>query len=365
MALAAGSAVGMFAPSRLVVARGRRELTPRALAQFASVPLPLITAYEAGLANPDTAMVAGLATSLRFPVAFLTAADIDLPRLDHASGRKLAAVPGTSRESVAAAVALGLELQAWVDDHTQDRPQLPDARGTSPETAADAVRHLWSLSTGPVTAIRNLLETAGIATFWLPARSADVDAVSFWRAGRPYIFLAPWLESDDMRFAAARELGHLLLHRHSEGVTADADAFARAILLPRRDLRAAFADAPSVGVMNAATGTWGVSLALLIHRLHDIGLVDDASYAHLCVAMIATGGTPRLAELQPQCESSMLLSARLADLRARGFDRPEIADEIHVPVGDIEELLFGLRIAPVDADGEALTPPRGHLRSVP
>jgi transcriptional regulator with XRE-family HTH domain len=65
----------MFNPARLSLARMRRRLTAKALAEKAGLVPDTISRLENGLHPPDAATVARLAESLDFPVIFFERGD--------------------------------------------------------------------------------------------------------------------------------------------------------------------------------------------------------------------------------------------------------------------------------------------------
>jgi Zn-dependent peptidase ImmA (M78 family) len=73
--------------------------------------------------------------------------------------------------------------------------------------------------------------------FSIPADDRNVDAFSFWRANRPFIFVNTAKSAERVPFDLAHELGHVLLHRgwgrpRPPGYEHDADVFAANLLMP-------------------------------------------------------------------------------------------------------------------------------------
>src|SRR5437868_12463587 len=86
---------------------------------------------------------------------------------------------------------LRLELSDWVESEFR----LPVANildlscETSPEAAAQMIRQFWGLGEKPIGNVLGLLEVNGILVFSLAENTATVDAFSFWRNHRPFVFL--------------------------------------------------------------------------------------------------------------------------------------------------------------------------------
>ncbi|MGL3210465.1 ImmA/IrrE family metallo-endopeptidase [Bradyrhizobium sp. BR 1433] len=61
-----------------------------------------------------------------------------------------------------------------------------------------------------------LLETKGVRIFSLAENTASVNAFSFWRDNKPYIFLNNFKMAESSIFDSAHELGHLVMHKHGD-----------------------------------------------------------------------------------------------------------------------------------------------------
>ena len=59
----------------------------------------------------------------------------------------------------------------------------------NPEVAAYLLRRFWGLGERPIGDMIGLLETHGVRVFSLSENTASVNAFSFWRDERPFVFL--------------------------------------------------------------------------------------------------------------------------------------------------------------------------------
>ena len=248
----------VFNPSRLALARRRRGLTKRELADAAQLSERSIVAYEAGATVPNDDTVAELARVLTFPPAFFYRGDVDEIPADAASFRSMSRMTAAQRDRALAGGQLALELTAWTDDRFGlPGADLPDLRHYSdPEAAANTLRVHWRLGDGPITHMVRLLEAKGVRLFSLAEHCREVDAFSFWRGPVPFVFLNTMKSGERGRFDAAHELAHLTLHRHGEPAgreaERDADAFASAFLMPRSAILATAPRVPSLERLTAA-----------------------------------------------------------------------------------------------------------------
>ena len=85
------------------------------------------------------------------------------------------------------------------------------------EEIADQLREFWNVGFGPITDLAPLLEYHGVIVIEEPVRCEDMDAVSRWQGGRPYMLYAADQESNSRKlFNLAHELAHLVLHNGVE-----------------------------------------------------------------------------------------------------------------------------------------------------
>lgn len=164
-----------------------------------------------------------------------------------------------------------------------------------------------------------------------------------------------------LRFDAAHELGHLVLHcEHGapQGREAEQQAhrFAGALLMPRAAVLAANLHNASLDQLLRAKRTWRVAAMALAHRLHELGLLTDWRYREMCIELSRRGyrrsepgGVPH--------ETSHVLTKVLSALRAQKVGIDQIADELGWEAGDIRAHLFGLALTSQPGDGDP-TPTR-------
>jgi len=340
-----------FSPSRLTVARKRRGLTMAALARVVELSPRIITAYESGDAAPSPHSVDALSRALAFRPSFFAQPEIDEPIPAGASFRAFTTMRAAQRDMALAAGALAMELNRWIESRfTIPEPDLPDLRGHEPEAAAEATRAEWRLGDGAVPNMVHLLEAHGVRVFSLAEECRELDAYSFQRGGRPYVFLNTMKSAERGRFDAAHELGHLLLHRHGGPVgraaELEADRFASAFLMPRRAVIARAPRVPSIERLIALKQTWNVSVAALAHRLHALHLLTDWHYRQIFIEMGERG--MRRAEPNPSARETSQVLAKVFDaLRADGITKAQIAREIAIPSSEIDALVFGLTLTAV------------------
>ena len=290
-----------FVGERLREAREARSISAIALAEQLGISRAALSQYETNQASTRPDVMRRIAEVLNVPPGFfLKPARPDRPRKvffrSRAAATKMAREKGRKRLHWLADIVIAL------CDHVR-LPQLrfsPFEPPTDPkrlsmeeiEQKTKATRRYWELGDGPISNIVWLLENAGAIVTRGEFHEDKMDSFSRWEPDdpAPLVFLnADRASAVRSRFDAAHELGHLLLHR---GVPdeywgpeislreSQASKFACAFLLPR----AAFGDeviVPSLDPFLALKPKWLVSIAAMIMRSEDIGLISDDHVSHL------------------------------------------------------------------------------------
>src|SRR5258706_9542574 len=183
--------VDSFNPRRLSLARMRRRLTARALSEMTGLAADTISRLEKGSNPPDDSTVDKLVGALGFPIEFFSDRDPEDIDTGAVSFRSFSKMSAKERDAAVSAGCLGLQLSGWVEERFRlPKPNLLDlSYETNPDAAADALRQYWGLGERPIANMLALLETQGIRLFSLSEDTASVNAFSFWRDGKPFIFL--------------------------------------------------------------------------------------------------------------------------------------------------------------------------------
>lgn len=352
----------MFNSTRMVLARKRRRMTGKDLAERSGLSAMTISRLENGENTPDDSTVEKLAAALDFPKEFFFARDVDPIPTDAVSFRSLSKMSAKERDAAISAGTLGLELSNWIEARfSLPEPKLLDLSSESdPEAAARSLRQFWGIGERPVGNMVGLLETHGVRVFSLSENTASVDAFSFWRDGKPFVFLNNFKTAERSILDAAHELGHLVMHRHAgpnpdrvesddRSTEREANAFASAFLMPANDVRSRmprFIDADAVIRLKAR---WRVSAMAMAYRLHQLRVVSEWQYKSLCIELGKRGyrsGEP----VGIERETSIIWKKVLSQLWSERVSKNEIARELLIPLDELEGLIWelsGERRAPV------------------
>lgn len=343
-----------FNPECLTIAREFRGFRKSELAARINVTPSAVTQFESGLARPNVETLARISMALGFPIPFFgnDASWRAIPT-DRCHFRSLKSTAQKHRRRLIAAGAMLERVIDHVDQYVElPYEQLSRNQHTLVEHSLDeieeiaaAVRRDWGLGLGPISNVVQLLETKGVFVFQLLNDCREVDAFSFWEAGRPYIFLSTEKGvASRNRFNAVHELGHLLLHGDvclpgDRTQEKEAHAFAAAFLLPR----ATFGhECPRRLVWPhflELKRRWGASLAAMLHRAHDLALLSDATYRRASVQLAQKGW--RFSEPdEPRLEIPELLPGVLQLLESDGQSLRAIAEEFGLAEPMLRELIF-------------------------
>lgn len=337
----------MFNANRLSLARKRRRLTGKGLAELCGLTAVTISRLEKGLNEPEPDSLDRLAEALRYPVGFFSGDDIEEIPTEAISFRSLKKMSAKEREAAIAAGGLGLLVSDWVDkEFTLPDVDFPVLDHGDPEQASVDLRQAWQLGERPISNMIKLMESKGIRVFSLSEATKNVDAYSFWRDDIPFVFLNNFKTPEHSIFDCGHELGHLFLHRHQgpkheRGAEYEANKFASAFLMPRNDILAQMPRFVRVDDIIAKKGRWRVSAMALAYRLKDIGVLSDWQYRSACIELSHRHyrsdepvGVDR--------ETSVLWRRVLHDLWVERLTKEDIAIAVGIPFDELESLLFGI-----------------------
>jgi len=359
-----------FCKERLTLAREKRGLTKQQLADLCQVTRRTVTSWEMGaIEHPPVEL---LAKELQFPAEYFLSGDPPLIDDESVSFRALSSTTARQVRSVMASASLAVEFSDWIDQHynlpASSFPDRSESSQVKATVAAEEMRAFWSLSPTPVKNMLALLERNGCRVFSLPAFDREVDALSFWREGVPFILLNTDRSGERMRFDLAHELGHLVLHRNqrlgrSRSIEQEAHEFAGALLIPADALYEQVVGQLRFDDLFKLKRYWRVSAMAMVERLWRLELISEWTRRQWIVELTQQGY--RLGEPDGrQPESSRLLRQIFERSREDGWTLQRIAQALRIHPRELDSLVFGLALSAVD--GEGISAPRlaGHLRRV-
>lgn len=353
------SGVAGFQPARLVQARMARGMTQIALARTIGRTSGTLSKWEAGEQQPEADTLDRLSQCLGLPASWFLK-----PVPDYGDGVCFfrSTVAATKAAQAIAQIRLkwlneiSVNLQHWLEWPEISLPTIDkiDHKNISEEDIEEAAalcRKTWKLGLGPISNMILVLENAGVICTREELGYTRMDGASQWfkTDGRPYVFLAAdKANAVRSRFDAAHELGHLVLHRSVSGldftkrnpeIERQAHRFASAFLLPAESF-AAEVSRPSLDTFLALKPRWKVSIAAMIVRCADLGIIDPAYATRLWKNYSSRGwrrGEP-LDDSLPIETTRILPRAIDLMLSSGGFDKPGVVLTLGLSQSDSESL---------------------------
>ncbi|WP_367127460.1 ImmA/IrrE family metallo-endopeptidase [Saccharothrix sp. HUAS TT1] len=350
--LSARAVADAFDPARLTQLRLLAGLTKQEVADVMRVSAAAVGQYEGAVTHPRPDHLEKLADHLGYPVAFFATGRPHV-RLD-ASGVHFRSLRATRASQRARAVAHVEQL--WELTHALEiRVELPKVdlptSAAAPEVAAGELKRRWGLGPGPVRHLVRTMEAHGIVVSQCGAGeegTAGVGTFGTSRLPRPIIVITADRTADvhDLRFAAAHELGHLVLHHEAAPGDAaqerGADRFAAELLMPAAELADELPTRPRVVVLDALGEFWGVPPAALVKRARELGVISEVSARRARQRLQEVGATgqrrTRSVDHYPG-ERSTLLRGAFELAEQHGLTRRDLARELVWPLSRLRGLL--------------------------
>ncbi len=325
--------------ARLKEAREARGLSLKDLADRLGTNRQLVYRYQEGEIRATPSAVARFAAALNVPIGFFMRPE--------APPEPAAVFFRQFRSKTTPKHLRAVERQlAWVRDFIVALEQyvvlpdvtVPDFKPPSDpqqisdeliDVAATELRRAWGMSNGVVRDVIRLVEGHGCVVVPNVIESPTVDGFSIWaHNGRPIIAIGcREVSASHRRTDVAHELGHLVLHRNIDRrylevnpkthglIETQAFRFARAFLMPEGTFRRSVSPVTLDNLLLAKTH-WYLSVATMMTRAKDLGMIDDATYKRFWMNRNRRGwGTSEPLDEQIPMEHPRLLATAIVTLR--------------------------------------------------
>jgi Zn-dependent peptidase ImmA (M78 family)/transcriptional regulator with XRE-family HTH domain len=336
-----------FQGARLTIARELRGLTRADLASRIDKTPSAISQFEAGRSRPDGRTLAAIALVLGVPAGFFARPDCRPLTIEACHFRSLRSASQRERRKLLSIGTLLSELVETLEEHVELPAEhvsvaTADVGSTEDiERAAAQVRAAWGLGQGPIPNVVKLLQSKGIVACVVPATCREVDAFSTWSGRRPLVFLVGDKRGSRMRFDAAHELGHLVMHADaapgSSEIETEAHRFAGAFLAPAEPFLAEWPRWLNWDHIFELKRRWGFSAAALVRRAYDLGALTEASYRRANIRL-RQFGQEEPAELPPEVPT---LLNRSIELLGDDYPLESLALEQGLSAADVQALVRG------------------------
>ena len=288
-----------FNPKRLKEARLVRGYSIKELADEINVSRQAVSQYEMGESTPKQETMMRIINTLKFPKNFFSN-DYKEHYVGNTFFRANATATKKSKESQLHKTLLAGYLFDYLSKFIEfpvlnlpDISQFNDEwNDNNIEKLAIKVRNYWEIGERPISNMIHLIEKNGIVVFSVNTETNKVDAFAQHRKGKPFIFVGNEKKSAFRRqFDAAHELGHILMHKtidDQELLTREerkqmedqANKFASAFLLPKESFKRTVTSTSLIHFIELKK-YWHVSMAAMIYRSYDLGILNESRYTSL------------------------------------------------------------------------------------
>ncbi len=342
-------------PERIREAREASGLQLEAFAERLGVTKQAVAQYESGLSAPSGAVMGKIIACTGQPPSFFVTY-----RERAASGispfwRGLRRMEQHHRKRIARRLEWARDITAFLEKFIELPPVSLRATEFDPssddvdqiEHVADKVREHWSLGRGPLRDLSAIMELHGFILVRESVSCADMDAVSCWQNGRPYVLFSADISSGPRSaFNLAHELGHIILHSSVEVTTHNikklekqANRFASAFLLPRETFSREVLGT-SLNHFIFLKEKWGVAISAMAYRCKDLNILSDNQFSYLMSQMNAF----KIKAQEPlddkfQMRQPSILGESIKMLIEQGVQtKAQIEDALALNLTDIESL---------------------------
>ena len=356
-----------FNGERLRIARTWRGYSAIQLAEMIGVNRQTISMYENGkLDSPEFSTIQKFSETLQFPVKFFledTKVEVEKSATYFRSLLTTNKKYRVEQEDKINFIAVIYNmLNEYLEFEKLNLPHVP--RNSTPQEAAELLRNHWKLGNKPIENIVYLAESNGLIVTDFATSTGDVDAFSHKIVyGQDETYLIGYSKNKKtaarIHFDIAHELGHILLHNWKEDlenidkedfkdIEQEAHSFAAAFLLPEKE----FAEdvrpyATNLAYYAELKKRWKVSIAAMIRRAKDLGIITNDDYSKMMRNMQKQG----IRKVEPlddelmTAEPSLLRQAIKILFEQNVFTPSEFLEELSseygltIYPGDIESLL--------------------------
>ncbi|WP_082622696.1 ImmA/IrrE family metallo-endopeptidase [Terrabacter sp. Root85] len=172
------------------------------------------------------------------------------------------------------------DWRPFLQDHPQ--PSISGSSALAPEILATVLRDRLGVGNGPIPNVNWVLSNLGIVLGKMPQTSENISAFSCWVFDQPLVLVkTEGGGRKRVRFDAAHELGHLLMHREfapSKLAEKQANRFAGSLLIPAQALPATGIKPFAWQVVESISEAFGVTRLAALKRAEELRLISEPVY---------------------------------------------------------------------------------------
>jgi Zn-dependent peptidase ImmA (M78 family)/transcriptional regulator with XRE-family HTH domain len=283
-------------PAAVALARIARGVTQAELARGSGLSQAYLSKVEKGAVELTGDRLVNVARTLGYPVSFFAVDPAQAPAATAcAFPRKRNSLPTSAEKRIRALLEVTrMQVEPLLDDSvppvTITRRDPADEDWISATEIAGQVRRLAGVVSGPIGDLTSLLEQLGVLVVVRDLGNRRIDAIGQWPTDhRPLILINSTASADRRRFTTAHELGHALLHvQPTVNQEREADQFASELLMPAAEGHRVLKNVDMARLAQLKS-EWGMSMAAMLRRAHDLGEISEYRYRQLNIELSASG----------------------------------------------------------------------------
>jgi len=344
--------------NQLQVAIDLRGMKNKEFALLIDCPVSTFQSYMNGKRIIPSSFLEKCALKLNVPLSFFYIEDLADLESDRIFYRSFSRIKAAHRGSVESYVKIAMRIDSYFSKYLNMPKFLPidldviEPSSSIAEVASLKLRVEWGLGILPIKNIVSLLERKGLRVYRLPLEVRDVDALSVPNDdGIPFVFLNTGKSAERMRFDAAHELGHHILHHYAKAGTnienenlkqleIEADQFSSNFLMPTDAFVAKRPKYPTIDAMIESKKYWNVSLQAFNYKAHKVGLITDWIYRSNCIQINKQGFHRSEPNTMGYDESIFFKKALNLLMEKPDFSIEKMLDELCISKEDFNELTF-------------------------
>lgn len=340
-----------FNGNRLKTARQYRGLTVEELAQKINVSKQAVSQYETGrIEDVPFQRIFSISSVLNFPYKYFVQDDLTSIKTGATYFRSLMKTSKKYRlaqeikmEHIAVIYSC---LNEYIDFPSLNLP-VCNEKALTPAEAAKALREHWELGDKPIENLMHTVEQNGLIVTTFATETEDIDAFSqYVKLDDSDLFIIALSSNKEsasrMNFDIAHELGHIMLHEWSEDEEVltreefkqkekEANEFAAAFLLPKKPFtQDVLLDPQRLDYYVQLKRKWKVSIAAMLYRSCDLGLITQGQYQYM-IRVMQNKGWRKIEPLDKTMKAtqpSLLADAVALLLDNNVFTPKEFVDEL-------------------------------------
>lgn len=342
-------------PERIKEAREARGFTLEGFAEKLGKSRQAVAQFETGQSSPSGETLSNIIALTEQPLAFFVSMPTRPGNTGNIFWRSLKRMEQHHRKRIAKRLQWAADIATMADEfiqlpavdipHWEFDPETADDHEI--EDAAEFLREYWGLGAGPIENLANLLESKGVIIVREKVGCPDMDGVSCWINGRPYILLSEEVNGGPRDlYNLAHELGHIFLHaladvtdRNIALIEKQANRFASAFLMPMETFsKEVFGT--SIEFFKTLKRRWRVSIAAMAYRCKDLQIITDNQFSYIFRQMNAL----KIKKVEPLDDAFDVARPRVLGEAIRMLvehgvcKRPDIEGRLSLNLRDVEKL---------------------------